>query len=258
MTTYKPYRCDLLFPDNRNATFFNDALGIESCIDYFIVSDACTMLSFKVMELDINMSDHRPVAVRLLCTFTAATVDSGNTPSQNDRSHTDYVTYLRWDHADLELYRNITEYYLRSTYSDILELDRSGSVTVDDVDQLYDRVVEILNLASYYAVPKRKKFFCKFWWDNDIDEMKERSIASCRSWKFAGKPHSGPIFEIYKKKTKPFIKIPFVKGNVKKDNITRISYMKLLLKNKALLFGSVESLNLRLVKVVWAHVVLMA
>jgi len=76
MTTYKLYRCDLLFPDNRNATFFNDALGIESYIDYFIVSDACTVLSFKVMELDINMSDHRPVAVRLLCTFTAATVDA--------------------------------------------------------------------------------------------------------------------------------------------------------------------------------------
>jgi len=32
---------------------------------------------------------------------------------------------------------------------------------VDDVDQLYNRVVEILNLASYYAVPKRKKNFFK-------------------------------------------------------------------------------------------------
>jgi len=77
----------------------------------------------------------------------------------NDRSHTDCVTYLHWDHADLELYRNITVYYLRTIYSDILELDRSGSVTVDDVDQLYNRVVKILNLASYYAVPKRKKLF---------------------------------------------------------------------------------------------------
>ena len=37
-----------------------------------------------------------------------------------------------------------------------------------------------------------------------------------------------------------------------------MSYMKLLLKNKALLFGSVRSLNLRPVKVVWARVVLMA
>jgi len=61
-------------------------------------------------------------------TFTAATVDSGNTPSQNDRSHTDYVTYLRWDHADLGLHRNITEYCLRSIYSDILELVLAYSV----------------------------------------------------------------------------------------------------------------------------------
>ena len=44
----------------------------------------------------------------------------------------------------------------------------------------------------------RKTFF-KFWWDNDIDEMKERSVASCRSWKSAGTFHSDPIFEIYKK-----------------------------------------------------------
>jgi len=56
-------------------------------------------------------------------------------------------------------------------------------------------------------------------------------------------------------RTKPFIKIPFVKGKVKKENITPMSYMKLLLKNKALLFGSVGSPNMRPVKVVWAHVV---
>ena len=199
MSTYDLHRCDLLFPANRNATFFNDALGIESHIDYFLVSDVCTVSSFNVMDLDVNMSDHRPVSVRCLSTFAATTVDSGRNASHNDSPQPDCVTYLRWDHADLDLYRNITEYYLRLIYGDILELDRGGSVTVDNVDQLYHRVIDILNFASNCAVPKRKKNFFKFWWDNDMNEIKERSIASCRSWKSAGKPRSGPIFEIYKK-----------------------------------------------------------
>ena len=40
MSTYGLHRCDLLFPANRIATFFNDVLGTESYIDYILVSDA--------------------------------------------------------------------------------------------------------------------------------------------------------------------------------------------------------------------------
>ena len=113
------------------------------------------MSSFKVMDLDINMSDHRPISIRCLCTF-AATTSVVSDHSHNVSPQPDCVTYFRWDHADLDLYRDITEYYLRLIYSDILELDKGDSITVDNVDQLYHRVIGILRFASNCAVPKHK------------------------------------------------------------------------------------------------------
>ena len=63
-------------------------------------------------------------------------------------------------------------------------------------------VIEIFDLKcrfSVTAVPKCKKNFFKFWWDSDMDELKEKSIASCKLWKDAGKPRSGSIFTIYRR-----------------------------------------------------------
>ena len=44
-----------------------------------------------------------------------------------------------------------------------------------------------------------KKGFFKFWWDQELDEFKCRSIASTRLWKDSGKPRTGPIFQTYRK-----------------------------------------------------------
>ena len=41
--------------------------------------------------------------------------------------------------------------------------------------------------------------FFKFWWDQDLDELKSRSVVSCDIWKAAGRPRSGPIFRNYRR-----------------------------------------------------------
>ena len=64
---------------------------------------------------------------------------------------------------------------------------------------LYNRIVDILMFSADTAVPKCKKNFFKFWWDSDMDELKEKSIASCKLWKDAGKPRSGSILTIQKR-----------------------------------------------------------
>ena len=48
-------------------------------------------------------------------------------------------------------------------------------------------------------MPMHRSNFFKFGWDEKLDELKTKSTASCRIWKTAGKPRSGPIFDIYRK-----------------------------------------------------------
>ena len=43
-------------------------------------------------------------------------------------------------------------------------------------------------------VPKCGKGFFKFWWDEELNLLKEASAESHRIWKAAGKPRQGPIF----------------------------------------------------------------
>ena len=83
----------------------------------------------------------------------------------------------------------------------MLELERRCSITANAINYLYNRIVAILTFSAETrtAVPKCKKNFFKFWWDSDMDELKEKSIASCKLWKDAGKPCSGSIFTIYRR-----------------------------------------------------------
>lgn len=43
-------------------------------------------------------------------------------------------------------------------------------------------------------MPKVKKGFFKFWWNEEVNLLKEASIESDKLWKSAGKPRDGPIF----------------------------------------------------------------
>jgi len=67
------------------------------------------------------------------------------------------------------------------------------------INDVYDNLINILRQASDVAVPRCRKNFFRYWWDGRMKEIKERSVASCRIWKEAGRPRSGPIFDIYRK-----------------------------------------------------------
>ena len=47
-------------------------------------------------------------------------------------------------------------------------------------------------------MPVRSKQFYKFWWDQELDCLKEDSIASHKLWQAAGKPRAGPLFTKYR------------------------------------------------------------
>ena len=59
-------------------------------------------------------------------------------------------------------------------------------------------VIRALQFSSEKSVPRCHKTFLKFWWDQEIGELNERSVISCKLWKEAGRPRSGPIFNRYR------------------------------------------------------------
>ena len=43
-------------------------------------------------------------------------------------------------------------------------------------------------------VPVRRKCFYKFWWDEELDTLKEAAFESDNLWKAAVNPRFGPLF----------------------------------------------------------------
>jgi len=74
----------------------------------------------------------------------------------------------------------------------------SGTVPAYNVygstDSIYASIVLALRSIADTCIPKCRKGFFKFWWNEDLSLHKRASVDSDRLWKEAGKPRSGPIF----------------------------------------------------------------
>ena len=88
---------------------------------------------------------------------------------------------------------------MHNIYQDLLKQAQDDSVTPRAIDNCYSKIVEALNVSANFAVPACPKNFYKFWWDHSMDELKQKSVASCNIWRDMGRPCSGPIFDRYRK-----------------------------------------------------------
>jgi len=69
----------------------------------------------------------------------------------------------------------------------------SGLVFINNV---YSELVKILREAAHNNVPAKAKKFKMFWWCQELDVLKEKSLRDI-IWKEAGRPRSGSIFKAY-------------------------------------------------------------
>jgi exonuclease III len=194
-TDYSLVRCDTLKPGASRATYVNDSLNRQSIIDYFLFSSSHRVHDFKVLDPDINFSDHLPIYLMVDCTFTPKHCDNCNV-----RGRIAAPTRLRWDHGNISGYYNDTGEYLSHVMEQLRNLEAQRdcvSITelCDGIDKLYCDVVFILNMCSKSNIPEKQKNFFKFWWDQELSLLKEESIDSNKIWKATGKPRSGPIFD---------------------------------------------------------------
>ena len=194
------HRCDGLFPSlSRRSTYSNDALHCESNIDFFLANDTSCLLGYEVIDPAVNLSDHLPITADCKCLGVNPSVHSRRDKHTAD---TMKVTQLRWDYADLALYCNTTGFYLQPLVIKLKELhalQNTDSLSVSEIDLFYENLINYLSSSANIAVPTHTKNYFKFWWDQELDELKQLSIASCQIWKSHGKPRSGHVFDKYRK-----------------------------------------------------------
>jgi len=56
------------------------------------------------------------------------------------------------------------------------------------IDNLHNEIVSVLSTGGKLFVPTRQKTFYKFWWDEELNALKDASIESNKLWKEADKP----------------------------------------------------------------------
>ena len=153
--------------------------------------------NYNVIDLFLNLSDHRPVVIRCNCVVAKDRCCScSNANSDINKCKT---SFLRWDRANLAYYRELTRVQLAPIWRDLCGIDTF--LDADMIDAFYNTVVDMLQACSAESVPRHRRSFFKFWWDqemNEFNELKEKSIVSCKLWKEAGKPRSGSIFYWYR------------------------------------------------------------
>ena len=108
------------------------------------------------------------------------------------------------------------QYYLQpyaNAVQNVFNEHVAGRASVDEVihciESTYCSVLSILLSSADVYVPKRRKGFYNFWWNHELNQLKQDSIESNKAWKAAGKPRSGPVFSkrqscrlIYRKRLK--------------------------------------------------------
>ena len=187
-------RCDKIF-DKNSVTYVNTALNCQSHLDYFLSSDPSSLISFDVFDDGCNISDHLPI----LLSFTCA-IKVGNSNSKQSDSDRPTQSFLRWDHGDRNSYYAITGQKLQAIMSSSLAVLKpdsktivSRSTAIAQIEFIYNAVIKILQDTAAVTIPTRKKNFYKFWWNEELDILKEQSMRSHQLWLDAGKPRCGPI-----------------------------------------------------------------
>ena len=72
-------------------------------------------------------------------------------------------------------------------------------ISVYLIDKFYPLLTNALVNAANCTVSKVKTAVSKHWWSTDLQNEKNKSIDLHHIWVDAGRPRSGPIFDLFKK-----------------------------------------------------------
>ena len=104
------------------------------------------------------------------------------------------------------------------------------------IDKYYGILIEILSVAADSSVPRvsrETRSATNHWWSEELDDLKAMSLNAFLLWKDAGKPRSGPIFDVYRREKYSY-KLAIRHARCKVDNsISNDLHDALLTKNNS-------------------------
>lgn len=64
-----------------------------------------------------------------------------------------------------------------------------------DIDSDYDEMLTALHNAARLCVPRGQATFFKYYWDDDLNDLKMKSLEAHRLWVECGWPHAGFVLQ---------------------------------------------------------------
>jgi len=185
-------------PCGQHYTFRVDSTGAESLIDHFAVTKGLYdyISDVEIMDSGINLSDHCPLKLEFV--IPGSKRDGVKHESKNNKQQ---LTF-RWDKGDVMQYFNLT-YEMLSAISvpTCLLSDTSmcgslsSSYVTNMVNTYCNSIVQALYRASILCIPRKQHAFFKYWWDEELNLLKDKAITSFKLWCALGKPRTGNEFQ---------------------------------------------------------------
>jgi len=172
--------CDTKFTTDIDYTYFNETHNCFSWIDHFITSRSLfdKVTNARIVDLGSNLSDHCPIWMHI--GDVDGFVKNAGTSS---KSTSPTVSRLRWDKADVLSYYELT----RSFFNDF-----SFS---SDIDSDYDKILTALHNSARLSVPRGQATFFQHYWDDDLNDLKLKSVEAHRLWVECGWPRAGFVLQ---------------------------------------------------------------
>lgn len=110
--------CNRIIDSNINFTYCHESLQNYSYIDFICISNSVSteLTEFKVLDLAFNLSDHLPIYARF---SIVNDVQCPLATNQSAPSSQSIQSALRWDHANLHLYYNLSRELLQPLYDSL-------------------------------------------------------------------------------------------------------------------------------------------
>lgn len=199
--------CHKIIKGNLAYSYCHETLQHYSLIDYFWISDKNVpdLINYKIIESPINLSDHLPISISIMCTFGNILLSNGcERPSVYPP-----VISLDWLGGNKAAYYESSRVLLVPIFNQIdllLNRVKCASDSLEgpskmpsfelEIEEAYSKLVNALLMASSDTIPVKSNKGKKYWWDQELSVLKRLSIVAHDNWISAGRPRRGVLFEI--------------------------------------------------------------
>jgi hypothetical protein len=145
------------------------------------------------MYSGVNLSDHRPISLCIDCSKFGPQYMPNNNGTGGKIKMKQFK--IRWDKASLADYYNLSNAYLSSSNYDCFCLDngadcKHSSIHRAAINEHYQHIVHALQSAERVTVPCIPHSALKPFWNEHLDNLKQKSILWHSIWINAGRPLS--------------------------------------------------------------------